>query len=206
MCSNAVSGTVGGSEGERLLLLSEIKLAQKPQPYFVFDLKGDRIYLKARGIVLKEFAFSKMRCWGQPDIVRLYTLIKKTSLLSPRRENIEPEKAIKKDTEITAKKSNEKFKIKALELEDMPANYGVTLDEDVSISVRSGGLGLVSGFYAAVDYVKWYAYRPISAVWDMLRKKRQTVIYIVLNENDARALYWAITGGTPVLLYNAPGL
>jgi hypothetical protein len=188
---------VNSLEAENRLLESELKLAKKPQIYFIFDLKTRTIFLKSRGITFKELRIKNIEFWGYPVDTSPHTLIKRSTLFEPDREKIKPKKPQDKET-----KKTEKFEIEALELEDMPTSYRLTLNESIVISVRSKSSGVISTLSNTIHRINWYLSGPILTLWNYLREKPFTAIYITLGKEDARSLYWHFYEGTESVIYN----
>lgn len=178
---------------ESLVLNEELKLSRKPDIYFVFHLNGKRVHIKARGILLKELPIKDFNCWGSPVSVNTYRMKEKSAFIEPEREIIKPGES----------KKNEKYKVDAFELSDMPSRYSVVLDGGVVISIKPPTEGIGSGIsnisYSSVRFLT----RPILILWNVLKGKPYTAIDIVLDKNDAKALYWSLSGN-PNAIVDAP--
>lgn len=176
---------------ENRLLEEELALARKPDIYFVFNLKEKMASIKARGIPLRELQINDFHCWGSPVSGNVYRLIKKSTFFKPGREMIKPGESKEKDN----------FKIEALELADMPSRYTLVLDGGVRILIRPSTAGIVSGignlFYTSMRFL----IRPIAMLWHALRGTPYTAIDIVLDKNDARAVYWSLSEGSGAIIY-----
>ncbi len=180
---------------ENRLLEAELRLARKPKIYFIFDLKNRVISLKSKGIMFKELRIEDKKIWGYPVEIEPIILLKKTALFPPKREKIKPKKS-EKD------KHSSKFEIKALELEDMPSNYTLVFEKDVIISVRAESEGLAGEVLEILTQIRWYIATPIIGLWNFIRNKPYTAIYITLGKEDARSLYWHLPEGTENIVYN----
>jgi len=192
------------SEEERLLLQSEIALAQKTQIYFVLNLAEKKVYVKARGIVLRDLGIKAVKFWGSHENVKLYTLNGKAAFSEPHREEIIPENANKdaKAPSPAAPATPAPVDIKALELEDMPSSFRLKFDNGLVISVRPDSGGIISGLSSIARSVNWYISQPILTVWYAITNGPYGALNLVLDEKDARALYWSIHEGSRVLIYN----
>ncbi len=206
--AEARSETLKSSEEERLFLQSEFSLAQKKDIYFVLHLKDNKIYFKARGIVLRDLEIKKMRFWGRPEKVKLYTLAGKAAASEPRREAVVIENA-EKDEKVPAPAppaasptAPTPVDIKALELEDMPSSFRLILDDGLVISVKSDKEGTLSGLYSIVHSLNWYISQPLLTVWYAIKGRPYGALNLVLNEKDAKAFYWSIYEGNGVIIYN----
>ena len=176
---------------ENRLLEEELTLARKPDIYIVFNLKEKMAFIKARGIHLRELQINDFHCWGSPVSGNVYRLIKKSTFFKPGRAMIKPGESKEKDN----------FKIEALELADMPSRYTLVLDGGVRILIRPLTAGIVSGignlFYTSMRFL----IRPIAMLWHALRGTPYTAIDIVLDKNDARAVYWSLSEGSGAIIY-----
>ncbi len=206
--AGASSETLKSSEQERLFLQSEVTLAQKTQIYFVLHLKEKKIYFKARGIVLRDLEIKKLRFWGRPENVKLYALTGKAAASEPRREAVEIENAEKDEKAPAPTKpaasptAPTPVDIKALELEDMPSSFRLILDDGLVIFVKSDKQGTLSGLYSIANSLNWYISQPILTVWYAIKSRPYGALNLILNEKDAKALYWSIYEGNGVLIYN----
>ncbi len=206
--AEARSETLKSSEEERLLLQSELTLAQKTHVYFIIDLKAKKIYFKARSIVLRNLEIKKMRFWGHPEKVKLYTMTGKTASSEPRREAVvientkEDEKAPAPTPPSGSPTAPTSIDIKALELEDMPSSFRLILNGGLVISVKPDNQGTLSGLYSIARSLNWYISQPILTVWYAIKGSPYGALNLVLNEKDAKALYWSIYEGNGVLIYN----
>lgn len=172
------------NNSEKLLLESELTLAKKPSLYFIFDLRNKKIYLKARGILLREWEIRKVRYWGNPVAIKPIALTEKIAILPPKRESIKPE-----DSD-----EDEKYEVKALELDDMPSSYTLSLTGDIFLCVKPEAKGWISIFPIALSTLRWYTLLRLKTLWFSVKKKPFTSIEIVLNiKRESQALYWAFT-------------
>ena len=188
--SEAVSGENDSRKHENQLLETELRIAQTRQIYSIFDLKNKKIYLKARGLLLRELSIDVFRVWGNLPAVKAATLTRKSALFPPKRVLVTP-KAGDDDTQPS---------VETLELKDMPTNYTLVLEGNISISVRPKPTHLLSSLWSIRYPVQWYLARPVLTVWHALWKKPFTSIEIVLEEGDARSLYWSFLEGMKAIV------
>lgn len=208
--AGASSETLKSPEEERLFLQSELSLAQKKDIYFVLHLKDNKIYFKARGIVLRDIEIKKRRFWGRHEKVKLSALTGKAAGSEPRREAVvienteEAEKAPAPapTTPASSPTTPASVDIKALELEDMPSSFRLMLDDGLVISVKPDKQGMLSGLYSIAYSLNWYISQPIFTVWYAIKSRPYGALNLVLDEKDAKALYWSIYEGNGVLIYN----
>lgn len=176
---------------ENRLLEEELALARKPDIYFVFNLKEKKACIKARGIPLRELQINDFRFWGSPVSGNVYRLKKKSTFIKPGREVIKPGESKEKDN----------FEIDALELADMPSRYTLVLEGGVNIFIRPQTEGILSGIGNFFHTSMRFLIRPLSMLWYALRGKPYTAIDIILDRNDARAVYWSLSEGSGAIIY-----
>ena len=184
-------------EDKTLLLESELELAKKPQIYFIFNLKNGEIFLKSRGVMLKKMKIEDTKFWGRHLDTKPRTLLKKSTLFEPKREKIEPQKSREEETTDTSS-----FEVKALELKDMPTSYRLVFHESIFISIRPKATGIISKLYNTGRYISWYLSRPLLTVWNSIRNKPFTAIYLTVNEEDAQSIYWSLTENSKSIIYH----
>jgi len=175
---------------ESRFIEEELKLSRKPDVYFFFNLKEKIIYIKSRGISLKEMQIKEFNCWGTPVSVNAYRVRKKSTFNEPEREMIKPGEI----------KKNDKYKVDAFELSDMPSRYTIILDSGAAIYIKSSTEGIVSGISNASYSSVRFLTRPILTLWNVLKGKPYTAIDILLDKNDARAIYWSLTENSNIII------
>ncbi|MBI5739823.1 MAG: hypothetical protein HZA16_03795 [Nitrospirae bacterium] len=192
--SDAAAQDNSSVERETLVLESELSLAKSPIIYFVFDLKEKEVLLKSRGLVLRGMKVEDVGFWGDPVGVSPRPLVRKSALFKePERVNIDPNKAKEEETlPPAASAAPGAFDVEALELKDMPTSYYLEFYERIFVSVRPKSVGFVSRLYAAASFTGWYASRPILTIWNSIKGRPFTSIYLEMGEDDARAIYWAL--------------
>ncbi len=192
--SEAVSGENDCPKQANGLLATELRIAQTPQIYSIFDLKNTKICLKARGLLLRELRIDAFRVWGNLPAVKAATLTRKSALFSPKRVLVNPK----------AGDDEAQPSVETLELKDMPTNYTLVLEGNISISVRPKPTSLLSSLWSIRYPVQWHLARPVLTVWRALWRKPFTSIEIVLEERDARSLYWSFLEGMKAIVLS-PG-
>lgn len=174
---------------ENELLQDELQLARASQIYFVFDFSENKIYLKARGIVLREWSINKCNLWGNSFALKMLKLSGKSTLLATERKVIKPGE----DTDT----------VEALKLDDMPPVYTLFMEEGVYISVRSRPEGIKLNLYNFAYTLKGYIFHPLQTVWYSFWGKPFAAIDIAFKDKkDAQALYWSFFESTSAILYN----
>ncbi len=178
---------------ESRLLEEELKLSRKPDIYFIFNLKEKMVYIKSRGISLKELPIKDFNFWGTPVSVSAYLVKEKSAFIQPEREMIKPGEI----------KKNDKYKVDAFELTDMPSRYTVVLDGGIAIYIKPMTEGVFSGIsnfsYSSARFLT----RPMLTLWNVFKGKPYTAIDIVLDKNDAMVFYWSLSENSTAIL-NTP--
>jgi hypothetical protein len=179
------------SEADRLidensLLKAELQLAGSSKIYVLLDLPGKKMAMKAKGILLKELPVESYSQWGTPVLPKPLPLLGKTALGKPERKEIKPRAE-------DAEKASEPD---VLKLEDMPVRYQLQFDDRIQISVKPKSTGMISTvFNLAASLNSYLITRPMGALWNGLHRQSFTEIAVVLDENDARSLYWSFHEG-----------
>lgn len=188
-----------GPEEEGRLLEAELKLAMKGRAYIILDTSLKRIYLKNRGITLREFDIIDTRHWGERNGASgPIALLKKMSLFKPERKEVKPPPKDVEPVDITPP-------LEFLEIKDMPSNYTLLFEKGVSLSVRAtpgeGVIGWPKYLFLSMLRHIHYSFRT---VWNYLRGKPFTMIELVMDKEDAQALFWTLQEGTNILITEVP--
>lgn len=195
----ATSALCAGGESvknQNQLLEAELRIAESPQIYFLFDLQDQKVYVKARGQVLRELEMKGVRMWGKASVVSAAPLIEKSALFPPKRILIEPKSGA----------GDEEVRVEAVELRDMPATYTLVTRDQTWVHVRPAPASVVEWLWSALYPVRWYLSRPVLSLWHALWKKESfTSIEIVLEKDDARALYWSFREGMNAIVFSPAG-
>jgi hypothetical protein len=183
-------------------LSSEYALAKDQNFYFVLDVLGRKLELKARGMVLKSWPFQAMRFWGRPGFSGDVELVRKTALRAPKRIVIkpggEPEKAaavpaptVKPAGTSAASGNPADFDLEALELKDMPKRFSLDFDNGLHIVIKtktadSGGLlGSLKGIW------NWYVDLPLRNLFGSSKAKDLAELELTFdNDGDGQSIYW----------------
>jgi hypothetical protein len=182
---------------------AEYGLAKDAKFYFVFDVLGRRIELRARGMVLKTWPIREMRFWGRPDFAGTVELVKKTTLKAPERIVLKPgdtEPSIKVPTPkpgvsvLTATAAD--YDLEAIELKDMPKRFGLDLDNGLHITVKAKtgeapGLGV-----RMKEAWRWYIGLPLQDLIGKRGERQPAELELTLeSELDAQSVYWHLFDG-----------
>jgi hypothetical protein len=196
IATTALGAAIEAVTQQNQLLEAELRIAESPQIYFLFDLQDKKISVKARGRTLRELDVKGVRSWGKTAVVRMTRLAEKSTLFPPKRVVIEP----KSNT------SGEEFRVEALELKDMPATYTLVMQDRLWIYVRPEPTTVLARLWSAQYPIRWYLSRPILTVWYALWKKEPfTSVEILLDEDSARALYWSFVEGMNAIVFSPGG-
>lgn len=162
---------------------AELSLANSSDLYVILDIRGRKIDLKAKGIVLKTWTIEKIRLWGDSVPSNPAVLVKKSALFPPKRENIKPGEQEEEAT----------FELEALELKDMPSSYTLRLEQNISMHVGPQSKKWTSFLRNIGHALRWFFYPPLKTVWAKVGKKSFTAFEIILeNEEESKAFYWAL--------------
>jgi hypothetical protein len=189
-------------------LSAEYGLAKEAKFYFVFDVLGRKIELRARGMVLKTWPIREMRFWGRPEFAGTVELVKKTTLKAPERIVLKPgdtEPSIKVPTPkpgvsvLTATAAD--YDLEAIELKDMPKRFGLDLDNGLHITVKAK-TGEAPGFGVRMKEAwRWYIGLPLQYLVGQGGEHELAELELILeNELDAQSVYWHLFDGIKGLI------
>ena len=195
-----------GLREENKFLESELKLAKKPGIYVVFNLEESRVLIKAKGMTLKDIAVGDARLWGASGLpVSPLKLIKKSTLLTPKRTEIKPKKEEEsEEEEEPGSDSSGTFELDALELKDMPSSYRLVLEGGVRILIRPKAEGFFGKVVDIFRTILWYVTKPVESAWNAMMRRPFAAIEIEIAKQDARHLYWSFPEGSEAIVYK-PG-
>ncbi len=188
-------------------LSAEYGLAKDAKFYFVFDVLGRKIELKARGMSLKTWRIREIRFWGRPEFAGTVELVKKTTLKAPERIVIKPGETeeIVKPAPVTtppaAGAAAADYDLEAIELRDMPKRFGLDLDNGLHITVKAKS-GEAPGFGVRLKEAwRWYVGLPLQ---DLVGKRGEhepaELELIVESDLDAQSIYWHLFDGIKGLI------
>ncbi len=181
------------------LLENEIALARTADSYMVINVEDRTISLKARGMTLKKWEIQSSKYWGRPIPSKTYRLIKKSTLLPPKRPHITPDREDIKDKKKTKEKATD---LGVLELKDMPVHYSLSFENRIHISVRAKTRRFWPTILNIGKFVSWFTYLPLKTLWLTIRQKDFTEIDLVLPKaGDARGIYWSFLDGHKTIIW-----
>ena len=177
----------------------EYGLARTPSTYFIFDFEAGKVFLKARGLVLKEWPVFQVKTWGRRGGVMTCPLLKKTAYNAPQRKDVTPGKA-EDETDTKAKPKNDDLDI--LELVKMPVHFTLELPGDIRMNVRLRKSGFARILDGAGRLFSRGIGRSVKTIVRGIGKRPFTDIEIVfLEENAAKNIYWSFFEGQKCILY-----
>jgi len=172
-------------------LEAEIKLAEQPGNYFVIDIQEQKISLRARGIMLREWEIEQVRLMGDPLPIDPVLLIRKASCTPPKRVDIKPQ----------GSQMEGEFQLEALEIKDMPTTYSLEFERGISLYIQPREKGLFSILNRALFALKWHTVLPLRMLSSSCRKNPCTTIHAVFtDQEEAQALFWASPEGTKCII------
>jgi hypothetical protein len=188
-------------------MTAEYGLAKESKFYFVFDVRGRKVELRVRGMVLESWPIEAMRFWGQPDFSGTVEMVKKTTLKTPERIVIKPgetEAPVVKPAPAPAAKpgaavaaaTSADYDLEALEIRDMPKRFSLDLDNGLHITVRAK-TGSSLGFAARMKEAwRWYVRLPLMNLFGPPKDKRLSELELVItDEKAAQSIYWHLFDG-----------
>lgn len=185
------------------LLTAEYGLAKEAKFYFVFNVLGRTLELRARGMVLKSWPVRGLRFWGRPDFAGTVELIKKSTLKAPERIVIKPGDA-EPSIKVPAPKPGVSvldataadYDLEALELKDMPVRFGLTFDNGLHISIRARS-GDAPGLGVRLrEAWRWYIAWPLRDLAGGRGGRGPAELEVTLEKDeDAQAVYWHFFDG-----------
>ena len=203
-CSNALSDDSNIQDikirRETRLLELEAKAAAKPVAYVVLDMAKKKIYLKIRGVTLKEFDIVDSDTIGIGQLNESYSLVNVKAIFAPKRKEIKP--LAQKKEEKTSSTTQE---VDSYSVEDMPSNYTLILDKGLSISVSQHFKG--NFLLSTLNYINKKMSRLWNSsklLWSYLKKTPFIKIHAVMSKDDAHAFYWALPGKAEVIIIKQP--
>jgi hypothetical protein len=166
-------------------------LASSSDLYIIVDLVEKKIDLKAKGIFLRTWKMEKVRLWGDPVLSNPVSLVKKSALFPPKREEIKPNETVEDGS----------FELEALELKDMPSSYRLSLERNISIYIRPKSKGWTS-FLGKIGFMmRWHLFPPLRSLWSKVKKNSFTAFDITLeNKEESKSLYWAASENSPFII------
>ncbi len=177
---------------ETLSLETELSLAKSSHLYFIFDLGENKIDLKAKGLLLRTWKIEAIRLWGDPVLLNPVSVVKKSTIFPPKREEIKPGET----------GEEEKFEIEALELSDMPSSYTIILERNISIYIRPKSKGLASLLKNIGHTMRWYFYPPLRTVWSTAKRNSYTAFDVLMeNKDECRSFYWTLAENMKFIIF-----
>jgi hypothetical protein len=170
---------------------AELALAKTNAVYFIVDETGSVIQFKAKGVVLREWKMARFGCRAPAWPIVSTALISKQAIVAPKRKHIDPQKA----EEIGS------YELDALESKDMPADFVMTLENDLKAHVSSEKENLVSLLSHWELSLQQAIFEEAQSIWWSAFRPRARMIQIRLAEpGEARTLCWSLSNGMKGLI------
>jgi hypothetical protein len=188
----------------------EYAIAKTGKSYFIFDFEDKMVFLKAKGIVLKQWPIAKFIRWGWATALLPYTIKNKTALNPPERTDVTPVKndqAAAEGGTVPApandpKKTSTSDDLEILELVKMPVKYTLVLPDEIKIIIHPQKKGLARFWEGFGRIFSRGIARPYQTIVRAIKKSPFTDIEIVFpKENDAKGVYWSFFEGQKCLIY-----
>lgn len=190
-------------------LTAEYSLAKDAKFYFVFDVRGRKMELRVRGMVLRSWPIEGMRFWGKPEFSGTVGLVKKTTLKAPERIVIKPgqEEELVKAPDPAAKPAAgapataADYDLEALELRDMPRRFSLDFDNGLHVIITARA-GESRGLGAKIKNAwRWHVTLPLRDVLGRSKEKARPELELVFaDEKDSQAIYWHFFDGIKGLI------
>ncbi len=188
------------------LLEAEYSLARNKGFYLVLELERGEIQLKARGVAFRTWPVRSHRLWGGGIPLSPIALEERSSLFAPERETLQVPDPAKEGGDAPpppkpAPAAGGPPDLQALEVSDMPTRYTFRLAGGVRVAVAPQAQGFLPRLGSLAGGALRGIVQPLRALWSRYRGRPFATLDLVLDEADARSLYWAAPEGTPVLFW-----
>lgn len=184
-------------QADNQLLQDELQLARHAKLYFILDLRQQQFLFKASGVTVKQLPILRGSIYGALPEMKVRKLTAKKSFLAPKRPEV---KILDKNKQPDPVPTGDT--LNALEINDMPGNYRLILDDGTRILVRAE----ISGFWSAIS--RWWSdmsgaiIRMLQMLWHALFGRTYTEVVLTIPLQDSRQLYWSFDEGAPCLIRN----
>ncbi len=176
---------------------AELSLAEKPRFYVVFDLDRGAVSLKARGRVFREWKASGVAgAWGAEPPRSPLQLERRSTLFPPARVRLSPPPPGDGDGEEAGAPAPPE---EILELGDMPVRYGLRFADGTVVRVAPTPAGAWDRAASWLRRRVEDAVLPLRSAWGRLRGGSGVFVYLDLEPDEAKALYWAFSEGMEAL-------
>jgi hypothetical protein len=193
-----LSDTNAGVTERNIFLTQMLSLAEKPRPYFLINMGENKIQLMAKGVVLREWTADRIR-FTQGYLPLQTLMLEKKSVQLDQLRHAEPiEKSdaaantnatsdIKTVNNAAADKTKDSKYVPppALDIEDMPSDYQLFLNDGTSINV-------VTQAESSKSVMKRYLITPILTLLPSSKKDDSAKIEIFFKDKTtSQTLFWA---------------
>ena len=198
----AASQDKGGLVKKQNSLNSEYSLAKDSAFYFVLDIRGRKLELRVRGMVLRSWPFQSMRFWGRSELSGNVELVRRTALKAPERIVIKPggdaekvEAALAPAAKPTGANPAE-FDLEALELKDMPKKFSLDFDNGLHILVKAKAAASGGLLGSMREAWRWYVDLPLRNLFGPHTRIGLSELELTFDDDkDAQSIYWHLFDG-----------
>ena len=198
----AASQDKGGLVKKQNSLNSEYSLAKDSAFYFVLDIRGRKLELRVRGMVLRSWPFQSMRFWGRSELSGNVELVRRTALKAPERIVIKPggdaekvEAALAPAAKPTGANPAE-FDLEALELKDMPKKFSLDFDNGLHILVKAKAAASGGLLGSMREAWRWYVDLPLRNLFGPHTGIGLSELELTFDDDkDAQSIYWHLFDG-----------
>ena len=198
----AASQDKGGLVKKQNSLNSEYSLAKDSAFYFVLDIRGRKLELRVRGMVLRSWPFQSMRFWGRSELSGNVELVRRTALKAPERIVIKPggdAEKVEAAPAPTAKPTGAnpaEFDLEALELKDMPKKFSLDFDNGLHILVKAKAAASGGLLGSMREAWRWYVDLPLRNLFGPHTRIGLSELELTFDDDkDAQSIYWHLFDG-----------
>ena len=198
----AASQDKGGLVKKQNSLNSEYSLAKDSAFYFVLDIRGRKLELRVRGMVLRSWPFQSMRFWGRSELSGNVELVRRTALKAPERIVIKPGGDAEKVEAAPAPAAKPtganpaEFDLEALELKDMPKKFSLDFDNGLHILVKAKAAASGGLLGSMREAWRWYVDLPLRNLFGPHTGIGLSELELTFDDDkDAQSIYWHLFDG-----------
>ena len=198
----AASQDKGGLVKKQNSLNSEYSLAKDSAFYFVLDIRGRKLELRVRGMVLRSWPFQSMRFWGRSELSGNVELVRRTALKAPERIVIKPGGDAEKVEAAPAPAAKPtganpaEFDLEALELKDMPKKFSLDFDNGLHILVKAKAAASGGLLGSMREAWRWYVDLPLRNLFGPHTRIGLSELELTFDDDkDAQSIYWHLFDG-----------
>lgn len=190
-------------ERENRRLELELKLARDPSLYAVVDLEALKLNLKMRGVLLREFDIQSAELSSTAfEGSAIWVLEAKKASSNPSRARTQPARAEDRNAANGAGPvvKGGSFEESYFDLEDMPSRFALAFEEGLIIWVNSAAGNRVERIKSLRTSIAYRLEAVAFGLWGRLKGKRAVSVFLTLDEDDAKSLFWSLSERSRVLI------